>query len=93
MASHPEEELSLLIAGFDPEGVVHVGEDAGGLDLEDVRRHRTLRRDAHVLVDDGGRKSSARAQRLTAAATTDNTSTQLRSNRRVSRHTALMSQV
>ncbi len=37
--THPEEELSLLVAGFDPEGVVHVGEDAGGLNLEDVRRH------------------------------------------------------
>lgn len=61
---------------------MHVGEDASGLDLEDVRRHRALRRDAHVLVNDGGRKSSARAQRLTAAATEetvrDNTSTQLR---------------
>lgn len=69
--AHPEEELPLLVAGFDPEGVVHVGEDAGCLNLEDVRRHRALRGDAHVLVDDRRRKSSARAQRLTAAATED----------------------
>lgn len=64
----PEEELSLLVASFDPERVVHVGEDAGGLNLEDVCRHRAFRGDAHVLIDDGGRESSACTRRLTAAA-------------------------
>lgn len=56
--THPEEELPPLVPRFDPEGVVHVGEDAGGLNLEDVGGDGALRGDAHVAVDDGERQIS-----------------------------------
>lgn len=49
-STHPQVELSILIARFDPEGVDGIGVDGGGLDLEDVRGHGPVRADAHVLV-------------------------------------------
>lgn len=50
---------------------MHVRVDAGGLDLEDVGWDGALRRDAHVLVDDGRRQASANCERLAAATPTD----------------------
>lgn len=48
--THPQVELSILIARLDPEGVDGIGVDGGGLDLEDVGGHGPVRADAHVLV-------------------------------------------
>ena len=50
--SYPQEKFSCLISSFDPEGVVCVGVDVGGLNLEDVCWHSPVRLDAHVFVDD-----------------------------------------
>lgn len=79
--SHPQEELSSLIPRFDPEGVVCVGVDVGGLDLEDVRRHGAIRLYAHVLVDDRRRESLAVGVRSADAATADKR--QLRESQRL----------
>lgn len=46
----PQVELPVLIARLDPEGVDGIGVDGGGLDLEDVGGHGSVRADAHVLV-------------------------------------------
>lgn len=49
-STHPQVEFSVFIARLDPEGVDGIGVDGGGLDLEDVRGHGSVRADAHVLV-------------------------------------------
>lgn len=49
--SYPQEKLSSLIPSFDPEGVVCVSIDVGGLNLEDVCWHSPVGLDAHVFVD------------------------------------------
>lgn len=49
-STHPQVELSVLIARLDPEGVDGIGVDGGGLDLEDVGGHGPVGADAHVLV-------------------------------------------
>lgn len=54
-SSYPDVEVSIFITGADAEGVISPWRDAGGLDLEDVRRDRALRGDAHVAMDDGER--------------------------------------
>lgn len=49
--TYTQEKLSCLIAGFDPEGVVCVSVDVGGLNLEDFCWHCSLCLNAHVFVD------------------------------------------
>lgn len=49
--SYPQKKFSSLAPSFDPEGVMCVGIDVGGLNLEDVRWHRAICLDAHVFVD------------------------------------------
>lgn len=49
-STHPQVELSVLVARLDPEGVDGIGVDGGGLDLEDVGGHGPVGADAHVLV-------------------------------------------
>lgn len=51
--THPKEKFSPLVAGSDPEGILCVGVDVGGLDLEDVCWYSAVRVNAHVLVNDG----------------------------------------
>lgn len=68
-SSYPDVEVSVFITGADAEGVVSPRRDAGGLNLENVRGYRALRRDAHVAVDDGERQiSTARLVDRTHAA-------------------------
>lgn len=55
MASYPNVEFALVIAGADLKSVVGTRVDTGCLNLEDVGGHRAIRRDAHVTMDDGGR--------------------------------------
>lgn len=52
-STYSQEKLSCFIPGFDPEGVVCVGIDVGGLNLEDVRWHGAVCLDAHVFINNG----------------------------------------
>lgn len=36
LVTHPKEELSSIVASFNPEAVVCTGEDVCGLNLEDI---------------------------------------------------------
>lgn len=56
--THPDVEVSVLVARADAEGVVSPRGDAGGLNLEDVWGDGALWGDAHVAVDDGERQIS-----------------------------------
>lgn len=49
--TYSQEKISCFIPGFDPEGVVCVGIDVGGLNLEDVCWHSPVCLDAHVFVN------------------------------------------
>lgn len=49
--TYPQEKVSCFIPRFDPEGVMCVGIDVGGLNLEDVRWHSPVCLDAHVFVN------------------------------------------
>lgn len=42
LVTHPKEELSSIIASFNPEGVVSAGEDVCGLNLKDICRYAAL---------------------------------------------------
>lgn len=42
LVTHPKEELSSIIASFDPEGVLCAGEDVCGLNLKDIRWYGAL---------------------------------------------------
>lgn len=55
-SSYSDVEVSIFVAGADTEGVVSPGRDAGGLNLEDVRRDGAFRCDAHVAVHHGERQ-------------------------------------
>ena len=68
-SAYSQKEFSSLVPSFDPEGVVCVGVDVGGLDLEDVRRHSPLRLDAHVFVDNWRWETLALGLRPADAAT------------------------
>lgn len=68
-STYPKEKFPSLIPSFDPKGVVCVGVDVGGLDLEDVRWHRPVRLDAHVLVDNWWWETLALSLRPTDTAT------------------------
>lgn len=68
-STYSKKEFSSLVPSFDPEGVVCVGVDVGGLNLEDVRRHSPLRLDAHVFVDNWRWETLALSLRPADAAT------------------------
>lgn len=79
VSTHPDVEVSVVIAGADAECVVGPRGDTGGLNLEDVRGDGALRGDAHVAVDDGERQIST--GRLVDRTHTTATRTQTRVNR------------
>lgn len=59
ISSYPNVKVSSIIPRPDVEGVVGSGVDTSGLDLEDIRGHRTFRSDAHIAMDDGERQVTA----------------------------------
>lgn len=65
LVTHPEEELSSIVASFDSEGVVSAGEDVGGLNLKDICRYAALGVKAHVFVNYRLWQASTRTRGLT----------------------------